>query len=74
MKCEIYQNEISKHGFATMIFRRHQTTLVFKQVPAQLFENRGKKHIPPDVNQSLSALAEQEFQRGVTIEMLDYAV
>ena len=73
MKCAICRNGNTTKGLTTVVLERHQTTLVFKRVPAQICDNCGEEYISSDVNQALLAHAEKEYKRGVTIELLDYA-
>ena len=73
MKCAICRNGKTIHGFATVVLDRHQTTIVFKRVPAQICDNCGEEYISSEVNQALQRHAEKEYKRGVTIELLDYA-
>ncbi|MCF8077377.1 MAG: type II toxin-antitoxin system MqsA family antitoxin [Desulfotignum sp.] len=73
MKCAICRNGITTDSFTTVLLEREQTTLVFKQVPAKICENCGEEYISSEVSQSLLSLAEQEYKRGVKIEMLDFA-
>lgn len=73
MKCAICRNGMTRDGFTTVVLERNQTTLVFKRVPAQTCENCGEEYVSSAVNQALLSQAEKEYDRGITIEMLDFA-
>lgn len=73
MKCPICHNGETKDGFTTIILDRDQTILVFRQVPARICDNCGEEYISSQVNKALLQTAREEFKRGVTIEVLNYA-
>jgi YgiT-type zinc finger domain-containing protein len=72
MKCAICRHGYTESGFTTVTLERHQTTLVFKQVPADICENCGEVYLSSEINQTLLKQAEKELQRGVFLEMLNY--
>ena len=72
MKCAICRHGHTESGFTTVTLERNQTTLVFKQVPADICENCGEVYLSSEINRSLLKQAEQELQRGVFLEMVNY--
>jgi hypothetical protein len=64
-----FQNMVLQPCYSDAIRPR----LFLNRCPLNSLKTEAKNYLSPDINLSLSALAEQEFQRGVTIEMLDYA-
>lgn len=73
MKCAICKNGHTNSGVSTIVFERSQMTLVFKQVPSDICDNCGEEYISSKINKHLFAIAEKEHQRGVSIEMLNFA-
>nr|VFJ61279.1 MAG: YgiT-type zinc finger domain-containing protein [Candidatus Kentron sp. FW] len=73
MKCAICRNGNTEDGFATVVLQREGTTLVFKQVPAKVCDNRGEEYVSSEVNRALLERAREELHRGVALEMLDFA-
>ncbi len=73
MKCAICRNGTTTDGYTTVVLEREQTTLVFKQVPAQICDNCGEEYISSSVNKVLLRHAEEEFGRGISLEMLNFA-
>ena len=73
MKCAICRNGYTESGFTTVTLERNQTTLVFKQVPADICENCGEVYLSSQINRTLLKQAEQELKRGVFLEMLNYS-
>lgn len=73
MKCAICRNGETESGVTTVTLERKQTTLVFKQVPADICENCGEVYLNSEINHALLKQAEQELKRGVLLEMVNYA-
>ena len=73
MKCAICRNGTTTDGYITTVLEREQTTVVFKKVPAQICNNCGEEYVSAEVNESLLSKAHVEWERGITLEMLDFA-
>jgi YgiT-type zinc finger domain-containing protein len=50
MKCAICRHGYTESGFTTVTLERKQTTLVFKQVPAEICENCGEVYLNSQIN------------------------
>ncbi|MEC7418329.1 MAG: type II toxin-antitoxin system MqsA family antitoxin [SAR324 cluster bacterium] len=55
------------------MLERGQTTLVYKNVPAEVCDNCGEEYLSVEINRKLLKQAEQAAERGVDLEMLRYA-
>ena len=64
MKCAICRNGQTVEGHITVVLEREQSTLVFKNVPAQICENCGEEYLPQNTNRILLQKAEDAFSRG----------
>ena len=73
MKCAICKNGNTKPGTATVVLEKQQTTLIFKEVPADVCENCGEEYISADVNHQLLMKANDALQRNVSLELLQFA-
>jgi YgiT-type zinc finger domain-containing protein len=73
MKCVICKQGQTNKGLTTVTLERGYTTVVIKDVPAELCENCGEYYLSEDVTEKVQNLAEQAFQHGVEIEVLRYA-
>ena len=73
MKCAICQHGRTADGCATIVLERAQTTVVFKNVPAKICGTCGEEYVSAAVNEALLHKAQKEVERGVTLEMLDFA-
>jgi YgiT-type zinc finger domain-containing protein len=73
MKCAICRNGITESGFTTVLLEKGDTTLVFKNVPAQICSNCGEEYISSETNRVILSRAREESCRGITLEMLRFA-
>jgi YgiT-type zinc finger domain-containing protein len=73
MKCAICRHGATTDGYTTIVLERDQTTIVFKQVPAQICANCGEEYVSAAVNTALLRQAEEEWERGIILEMLNFA-
>jgi YgiT-type zinc finger domain-containing protein len=73
MNCVICKQGRTNNGFTTVILERERTTVVIKEVPAQICENCGEYYLSETVTETVQKLAEHAFQTGVEIEVLRYA-
>jgi YgiT-type zinc finger domain-containing protein len=73
MKCAICRHGTTTDGYTTIVLERDQTTIVFKKVPAQICDNCGEEYVSTAVNTTLLRQAEEEWERGIILEMLNFA-
>jgi len=73
MKCVICRQGQTNNGLTTVTLDRGRTTVVIKDVPAEICENCGEYYLSEAVTEKVQNLAEQAFQHGVEIEVLRYA-
>jgi len=73
MKCAICRNGHTIAGHITVVLERDQSTLVFKNVPAEICENCGEEYLSADINRSLLQKAKEAADRGVDLELLRFA-
>ncbi len=73
MRCALCRNGTTQDGRVTITLERGSTILIFRQVPARVCDNCGEEYISSAVNKALLRRAEEELERGVALEMLDYA-
>jgi YgiT-type zinc finger domain-containing protein len=73
MKCVICKQGQTHDGLTTVTLERGPTTVVIKDVPAEICENCGEYYLSEEVTEKVQNLAELAFQHGVEIEVLRYA-
>ena len=73
MKCVICKQGLTHDGMTTVTLERGYTTVVIKDVPAEICENCGEYYLSEEVTEKVQNLAEQAVQHGAEIEVLRYA-
>jgi YgiT-type zinc finger domain-containing protein len=73
MKCAICRHGETTDGFITVVLEREATTLVFKNVPANVCENCGEEYLSAETNRVLLQKAQEAVDRGVDLELLRFA-
>ncbi len=73
MKCAICRNGETLEGKITVLLEKGETTLVFKNVPAQVCESCGEEYLSSSMNDDLLKKGREAVARGVDFEMLRYA-
>ena len=74
MICPICKSGQTQSGFASVMLERAGTTLLVKQVPAQVCKNCGEEFIDESASRNLLASAEDAVKNGVQVELRRYAV
>ena len=73
MKCVICKQGRTYNGMTTVTLGRGHTTVVIKDVPAEICENCGEYYLSEEVTEKVQGMAEQAVQHGVELEVLRYA-
>lgn len=73
MKCQICKHGSTHKGYASITLERDRTTLLFKNVPANICDNWGEIYHDEEVTRSLLEQAEQAATRGVELDVRRYA-
>jgi YgiT-type zinc finger domain-containing protein len=73
MNCVICKQGQTGIGMTTVTLERDQTTVVIKEVPAEICDNCGEYYLSEEVSKKVEELAEQAVRQGVEIEVLRYA-
>jgi YgiT-type zinc finger domain-containing protein len=72
MKCVICKNGDTNPGMVTVPLQRNETTIIFKQVPADVCENCGEYYLDEEVTDQLLKKAEDAIKKGAEVEILKY--
>jgi len=73
MKCVICRQGDTAPGKVTVTLQRGETTVVFKDVPAEVCRNCGEFYLGEAVTQKLLGRAETAVKSGAELEILRYA-
>ena len=73
MECVICRHGTTRGGTATVTLQRGESTIVIKDVPADVCENCGEYYLGEDTTRNIEGMAAQAVAQGVVIEVLRYA-
>ncbi|GJL62551.1 MAG: hypothetical protein NPIRA04_12050 [Nitrospirales bacterium] len=73
MKCVICKHGVTQSGQVTVTLQRDGTTLVIKNVPADICSNCGEEYVAEDTTTHLLKTAESIAHAGVEVDIREYA-
>lgn len=73
MNCIICKVGDTKEGKATVMLTRGETTVVIKEVPAQVCANCGEYYLSQDITAKVLDRAQKAAAAGVEIEIVKFA-
>lgn len=73
MKCPICKHGNTQPGTATVTLERGGSTIIFRQVPAEICENCGEAFHSAEVTEALLQQAEAAVAQGVEIDVRRFA-
>jgi YgiT-type zinc finger domain-containing protein len=73
MKCTVCKNGRTAPGQATVTLQRGDTTVVLKQVPADVCDNCGEYYLSEGVAAKVLARADAAVRSGAEVEILRFA-
>lgn len=73
MNCVIRKTGELSAGTATVTLQRGDTTVVIKDVPADICDNCGEYYLTDEMTDRVMALAESAVKKGTEIEVLRWA-
>ena len=73
MKCMVCKQGETKPGTTTVTLERNATTLVIKEVPAQICENCGEAYMAEETTITLLDILNQSATNGVAVEVRDFS-
>ena len=73
MNCVICKQGETGPGLATVTLQRGESTIIFKQVPAEVCSNCGEYYLSQDIAERLLSRAEEAVKNGAEVEILRFA-
>lgn len=73
MKCLICKHGDTSPGKVTVTLQRENTTVIIKEVPADVCENCGEYYLNEQVTENIMRLAEEAVKHHAEVEVLRYA-
>ena len=73
MKCTICKQGETQQGKTTVVLERGKTTVLIKDVPAEICENCGEYYLTEEMTAKVMEMAEEAVRRNAEIEVLRFA-
>ena len=73
MKCTICKQGETQPGKTTVVLERGKTTVLIKDVPAEICENCGEYYLTEEMTAKVMEMAEEAVRRNAEIEVLRFA-
>jgi YgiT-type zinc finger domain-containing protein len=73
MNCVICKTGQISAGTATITLQRGETTVVIKNVPADVCDNCGEYYLSEEMTERVLELGESAVKKGVEVEVLRWA-
>jgi YgiT-type zinc finger domain-containing protein len=74
MKCVICKHGETKDGTTTITLERGSSTIVFKDVPAQICDNCGEKYADDKTTKELFKKANELLKNGTEVDIRKFRV
>jgi YgiT-type zinc finger domain-containing protein len=73
MNCVICKNGFTNEGTVTVTLQRNTSTIIIKNVPADVCDNCGEYYLSDQVTETVLRIAEKAIENNPEIEILQYA-
>ena len=74
MKCVICKHGEIQEGTTTVTLERGTSTIVFKDVPAQICDNCGEKYVDSAITKELLSKANELISNGTEVDIRKFKV
>ena len=74
MKCVICKHGQTKEGTTTITLERGNSTIIFKDVPAQICDNCGEKYVDSKTTKDLLKKANELIKNGIEVDIRKFRV
>jgi YgiT-type zinc finger domain-containing protein len=73
MTCPICKHGETKSGVTTLVFERDTSTIIIKNVPAEICDNCDEAFLAENVSQEVLDLANKKAGKGIEVEIFNFA-
>ncbi|HXF85257.1 MAG TPA: type II toxin-antitoxin system MqsA family antitoxin [Anaerolineales bacterium] len=74
INCSICKHEETHPGHAVVTLQRENQTLVFKGVPAEIYENYGEYYLSEEIARMLYQQTEESVRHGAEVEISQFVM
>ena len=73
MNCVICKEGKTSSGKTTVYLERNESYIIIKDVPAEICQNCGEYYLSEDMTEKVLSIAEEAIQKGIVVEILNFA-
>lgn len=73
MKCILCRQGETQPGKVTVTLQRGESTIIIKDVPAEVCENCGEYYLEEQIAEKILSMAEEAVSKNVEVEILRFA-
>jgi YgiT-type zinc finger domain-containing protein len=73
MTCLICKHGETKSGSTTLVFERGTSTVIIKNIPAEICDNCDEAFLAENVSREVLDLANKNVGKGIEVEILNFA-
>ena len=73
MNCVICKHTETESGYATVVLTRGASTVIIKNVPADICKNCGEYYLSSEMTKNVYRMAAEAVKKGAEIEIIQYA-
>ena len=73
MRCVICKQGETRPGTTTVTLQRGESTIIIKDVPAEICENCGEYYLSESITERIMSRAEESIRKGAEVEILRFA-
>jgi YgiT-type zinc finger domain-containing protein len=73
MRCVLCKQGETNLGRVTVTLQRGDTTVIIKDVPAEVCENCGEYYLTENITEQVLSMAEEAVKKNVEVEILRFA-
>jgi YgiT-type zinc finger domain-containing protein len=70
MQCTNCREGDTSPGLVTLTFDRNSTTVIYRDVPAEICPRCGERYVPPEITAAAMAHVDAALVRGTELEIL----
>jgi YgiT-type zinc finger domain-containing protein len=73
LQCQLCKHGSTRPGIVTVTLQRGSTTVIIKEVPAEICENCGEYYLDQNTTRQVLSMAEEAVKNRAEVEILSFA-
>ena len=73
LQCQLCKHGATSSGMVTVTLQKGSTTVIIKDVPAEICENCGEYYLDENITRQVLSMAEEAVKNRAEVEILSFA-